>query len=289
VKVHVLCEKPLAASENECRRMIRACDDAGVRLMTAYRLHFDRVNLRIIEQIQSGAIGDLRMFNSTFSMQVREGDIRTQRELGGGPIWDIGIYCINATRYLFRSEPTEVVAFSESVKGDPRFNEVESTVSAMLRFPDNRIATFVCSFGAASVDSFRIVGDKGDIQVDYPYSYRAERKVVETIDDKSRRKSYRSRTSSAGNPYFSDCLINGTKPEPDGVEGLADVRIIEAINKSIDEGNAGTTSVRSSVSSGRTETRRSTSSRSASRNPSRLRVQAKTESRTGTAPRRGVR
>jgi predicted dehydrogenase len=157
--------------------------------------------------------------------------------LGGGPIWDIGIYCINAARYLFRGEPTEVVAFSESVKGDPRFNEVDSTVSAMLRFPNNRIATFVCSFGAASVDSYRIVGDQGDIQVDYPYSYRAERKVVETIDDKTRRKSYRK--SDQFGPeilYFSDCLIQGTRPEPDGVEGLADVRIIDAINKSIDEG-----------------------------------------------------
>ena len=116
--IHVLCEKPMAVTSKECLEMIRACEDAGVKLMIAYRLHFDKANLKAVEIVQSEKIGTPKIFNSTFSMHVKEGNIRLNDEsLGGGPVYDIGIYCINAARYLFRNEPQEVFAFTATSDG----------------------------------------------------------------------------------------------------------------------------------------------------------------------------
>src|SRR6185503_2516455 len=110
--VHVLCEKPMAVTAEECERMIEACRSGGVKLMIAYRLHFDELNVGVIDLVRRGRIGEPRLFSSSFSMRVREGNIRTQDEMGGGTLYDIGVYCINAARYLFRDEPTDVVALS---------------------------------------------------------------------------------------------------------------------------------------------------------------------------------
>ena len=146
--VHVLCEKPMAVTEKECLSMIRACEKYGVRLMIAYRLHFEKANLATIRLVQSGKIGEPRIFNSVFTMDVKAGDIRLRAETGGGTLYDIGIYCINAARYLFRDEPVEVLGASAR-RDTERFAEVEEMFSATLRFPDDRIANVVCSFGAS--------------------------------------------------------------------------------------------------------------------------------------------
>jgi glucose-fructose oxidoreductase len=81
--------------------------------MIAYRLHFEKSNLEAVEIVRSGKIGEPRVFSSVFTMQVRDDNIRVKKGTGGGPLWDIGVYCINAARYFFRDEPEEVVAFSE--------------------------------------------------------------------------------------------------------------------------------------------------------------------------------
>src|SRR5205085_3787947 len=131
--IHVLCEKPMATSEEECLDMIRAAEQNGTKLMIAYRLHFDKANLQAVELVQSGKLGEPRIFNSTFTMQVKPDNIRLKREKGGGTLYDIGIYCINAARYLFRAEPEEVFGTAEN-SGDPRFREVEESFFATLRF-----------------------------------------------------------------------------------------------------------------------------------------------------------
>src|SRR5258705_13495213 len=110
--VHVLCEKPMAVTSAECRRMIAACRTAEVKLMIAYRLHFETLNLSAIDLARGGRLGELKFFNSSFSMTVRRGDIRTRRACGGGTLYDIGVYSINAARNLFRPEPTPVAAVS---------------------------------------------------------------------------------------------------------------------------------------------------------------------------------
>ena len=147
--VHVLCEKPMAVTAAECERMIEACRHNRVKLMIAYRLHFEEINLKGVELVRRGRIGEPRFFNSSFSLTVREGNIRTKRAMGGGTLYDIGIYCINAARYLFRAEPLEVSAVSVH-SGAKKLADVDETTAATLRFDGGRVASFVCSFNAAA-------------------------------------------------------------------------------------------------------------------------------------------
>src|SRR6185436_5302980 len=108
--IHVLCEKPLAPTEADCRAIIQSCERNKVKLMTAYRLHFEPANLEAIQILRSGAIGEPRIFGSLFSFQVASGNIRLKSRDGGGTLYDIGTYCINAARYLFGEEPLEAWA-----------------------------------------------------------------------------------------------------------------------------------------------------------------------------------
>ena len=234
--IHVLCEKPMAVTEKDCLAMIRACEKHDVRLMVAYRLHFEKANLATIRLVQSGKIGEPRLFNSVFTMDVRAGDIRLREETGGGTLYDIGIYCINAARYLFRSEPIEVLGASGR-RDTERFAEVEEMFSATLRFPDDRIATLVCSFGASDCGEYRVVGTKGNVRLDPAYEYAMELKQYVTTGDKPRERVFAKRDQFAPElAYFSDCVQRGAAPEPSGWEALADVRIIEALYRSAKKG-----------------------------------------------------
>ncbi|WP_013334298.1 Gfo/Idh/MocA family protein [Gloeothece verrucosa] len=236
--IHILCEKPMALNEDECQQMIEACKNNNVKLMIAYRLHFEEGNLQAIKTAQSGEIGEVRIFNSVFTQQVTPGNIRLQKAKGGGTLYDIGIYCINAARYLFRSEPIEVFVTSATKKNDERFSEVSEMTSAILRFPEERLATFTCSFGAASVSSYHLVGTIGDLRVDPAYPWKGEIKHYLTIEDKKQERSFESRDQLAAELlYFSDCILQNKDPEPSGIEGLNDVRIINALHRSLETGN----------------------------------------------------
>jgi glucose-fructose oxidoreductase len=234
--IHVLCEKPMAITEAECEQMIKAAKDNGVKLMIAYRLHLEEANLQAIEVVKSGKIGEPRLFNSVFTQQVQEGNIRVRQAVGGGTIDDIGIYCINAARYLFQDDPIEVLAVSAN-SGEPRFQEVEEMTSAILRFPDDRLAAFTCSFGAASVSTYQIVGTKGDLRVDPAYAWQGELTHYLTVDGETEKHTFASRDQLAAEfVYFSDCILQNKEPEPSGEEGLIDVRIIRALYDSIEAG-----------------------------------------------------
>jgi predicted dehydrogenase len=234
--VHVLCEKPMAVTTDECRQMIAACRKAKVKLMIAYRLHFEALNLAAIDLARSGKLGELKFFNSSFSMTVRRGDIRTKRACGGGSLYDIGVYCINAARNLFRDEPTQVSAVSIN-SGTATLSEIDETTAAILRFGDDRVATFVTSFNAADVGSYRIVGTKGDLHADPAYEYAERLEYALTVDGKTRRKTVPKRDQFAPELlYFSDCILSDREPEPSGEEGLQDVRIVEALYASARSG-----------------------------------------------------
>ena len=234
--VHVLCEKPMAVTEQECRHMIQAADRADTKLMVAYRLHFEEANMNTVKLARSGKLGNLRLFNSVFTMQVREGDIRVEAKLGGGSLYDIGVYCINAARYVFQANPTKISA--RTVKGtDRRFREVDEMTTAWLEFPGNRLATFVCSFGAADVSSYEVVGTKGHVRMDPAYEYVGELEQKIMLNGKSRSRRYGGRDQFAPELlYFSDCILNGRDPEPSGLEGLIDVAIVEALYRSAKTG-----------------------------------------------------
>lgn len=236
--VHVLCEKPMAMTSADCRAMIAACDAAKVKLMIAYRLHFEETNLRTVEVVKSGEIGEPRFFSSVFSHQVRAGDIRTQGDAGGGALFDLGTYPVNAARYLFQDEPTEVMAMMTSGL-DRRFQEVDEMTTALLRFPGERYAQLTVNQGAADTSELRIVGTKGDVCLEPAYEYAAGLKQTITIEGESKERKFSKRDQFAPElEYFAQCVQHDVDPEPDGMEGLADVRILEAIVESARTGKS---------------------------------------------------
>ena len=152
--------------------MIEAAAANGVKLMIAYRLHLEQGNLEAAQLAQSGELEDPRFFSSDFAQQAVENNIRVTEpvEKGGGPVYDMGVYCINAARYLFRAEPASVLACSGSNR-EPRFQKVDEMTSVVMRFPDERLATFTCSFGAADISRYTLVGTKGVLTADSAYKY----------------------------------------------------------------------------------------------------------------------
>jgi glucose-fructose oxidoreductase len=235
--LHVLCEKPMAPSVPDCDAMIEAAKRNQVKLMIAYRLHFQKANLTAIETLQRGQLGEPRIFSSVFTMDVKDrNNIRLKRERGGGTLWDIGIYCINAARYLFQDEPQEVFAWSAN-SGDSRFREVEEMTSAILRFPGERLASFTTSFGASDVASYQVVGTKGNLRLDSAYEYAEKMTMNITVGDKEENKTFPQTDQFAPELlHFSDCVLSGREPHPSGREGLADVRVIEALYRSAESG-----------------------------------------------------
>lgn len=230
---HVLCEKPMAFDESECDAMIASAKNARVKLMVAYRLHFEQGNLYAVETIRSGKIGEPRIFSSVFSQQVRNGNSRLGEDLGGGPLYDMGVYCINAARYLFRVEPEEVFGWSLKNPTDERFREVPEMTSALLRFPDNRIASFTSSFGATDRSAFEVVGTKGVLKMDPAYEMASDLKAELNIDGRTTTKVFKKRDQFAPELiYFSDCVLSNREPKPSGEEGLADVRVMNALLES---------------------------------------------------------
>ena len=238
-KVHVLCEKPMAGTAAEGREMTAACEAAGVKLMIAYRLHLESANLTAIEHIKGGKIGEPRVFSSVFTQQVAEGNMRLDADLASSPLMDVGIYCVNAARYLFQADPVEVTAFAAS-GSDPRFRAVPEMVTAVMRFPQERLAQFTCGFGEASVNEYRVVGTTGSLEMLTGYTFRGDITMKLTDKDGKAKETTFPEKDQVGAElqYFAECVLNDRPPEPNGLEGLADMTIIEAIEKSYKSGQA---------------------------------------------------
>lgn len=234
--VHVLCEKPMAPTEADCQAMIRAAEASNVKLMIAYRLHFEEANLTAIDRIAKGEIGEPRQYVGFFTEQVEEGNIRLRDETGGGTLWDIGVYCINAARYLFQANPIEASAML--VHGhEPRFREVEETTSAILRFPDDRVAAFTCGFGSAGISTYQVAGSEASLRLDPGYGFTTDLKHYFRKEGDPEERVFPKRDQfGAQLVYFSDCILQDKTPEPDGYEGLTDVQIILALYESARSG-----------------------------------------------------
>jgi glucose-fructose oxidoreductase len=235
--IHILCEKPMANTVEECEDMIRAAEEKGVKLMIAYRLHFEPANLKAVEIAQSGELGQLRIFSSVFSQQVPEDNVRLKRSAGGGPLMDMGVYPINASRYLFQEEPVEVTAVGAN-SGDPRFREVHEMVAAVLRFPEEKLAVLMCSFGAAPTDAYQVVGTKGEMWLQPAFDYHTKSSMRLKIDGKEKETKFDMVDQFGGEiEYFSRCIMDNEEPEPSGREGLADLRIVQALLESARSGH----------------------------------------------------
>ncbi len=235
---HVLCEKPLAVTSADCDRMVQACNENQVKLMTAYRLHFDPANLAAVEAIKKGKIGEPRLFSSVFTYNIKDRtNSRLKEELGGGPLGDIGIYCINAARYLFQAEPTTVRAHLAAGVG-ARFSEVGETAVVIMEFPNEVTAQFTCSFGAAGESSFDVIGAKGKLRLENAFEIFDERRLRITVGDNEEKvKIFKQSDQFAPEfIYFSDCVLKDKTPVPSGLEGRIDVHIIEQILRAIRTG-----------------------------------------------------
>ncbi len=234
---HILVEKPLAVTVAESERMIAAARDAGVLLMTAYRLHNEPGTVALLEKIREGAIGKPLFFQSVFSFQMAGGNHRLKTEHWGGPLQDVGVYCINAARHVFGEEPIEATATLHQPKEDPRFTEVEASIAATLRFPSGGIAQIIASFGAAAVDGYRVTGSEAEIELDPAFRFETATRMRWRKNGVIEETTFPQFDHFGGQAaYFSDCIISGTPPESDGEEGLADMRVLLAIEASAKTG-----------------------------------------------------
>jgi predicted dehydrogenase len=233
--VHVLCEKPMAVDVAQCREMIDACARADVKLMTAYRLHFEGSNLTSLDAVREGRIGEPRLFSSTFTMQLKPPNVRSKPVPGSGPLYDLGTYCINTARGLFGSEPIEVFAASAGAKGHVPRGDDQTT--AVLRFPGGRLAIFAVSFEAFHDSRYEVIGTKGVLSAHPAYQHRGALRLTLEADGKKRTTTFAARDQVAAELLaFSDCIATGREPEPSGEEGLLDVRVIEALIESSRKG-----------------------------------------------------
>jgi predicted dehydrogenase len=228
--IHALVEKPLATTEKDSLAMIAAADKAGVWLMTAYRLHNEPATIEALDMIRRGEIGEPRLIQAVLAFQSDASNHRLKAEHWGGPLQDLGVYCINAARHIFAAEPAEAIAMTASRAGDQRFAEVEEAIGAILRFPGGRMASFFSSFGTASSEGYRIIGTKAELHVDFGFRFETAKtlRLVRGIDV-TEQKFPGFDNFSGQTAYFSDCILKGERPESDGEEGLADMRAMLAI------------------------------------------------------------
>jgi predicted dehydrogenase len=227
---HILVEKPLATTVVDAEAMIDAARDAGVFLMTAYRLHNEPGTVAVLDHIRQGAIGTPLIFQSIFSFQTTLGNHRLRASHWGGPLQDLGVYSINAARHIFGEEPILATATVHQPKDDPRFAEIEATLAATLTFPSGGIAQFVSSFGAGSVDNYRIVGSTGDIEMDPGFKADCAMQIRLRKNAVTKEVTFQQTDHfGAQVAYFSDCITSRTPPEADGEEGLTDMLVLLAI------------------------------------------------------------
>jgi predicted dehydrogenase len=235
--VHVLCEKPLEVSGAKAREIADAQRASSAKLMVAYRLHFEPNTLDVIEQIRQGKLGEPFLFSATFSQPLDPANHRARNGVLAGPLFDMGPYPINASRYLFGDEPVEVVSAIGIRHPDNQLVDMDDTVAVTLRFPKDRIAQFTVSYYGNAVDSYVVAGTKGSIAMSPGFGFQHPLVQSITIGDDKSEKS-RDLTDQFGGEmrYFSRCILEGLDPEPDAEEGLADLRVLQGIQRALDTG-----------------------------------------------------
>lgn len=232
---HVLCEKPMATSVADCESMIAACKAANVKLMIAYRCHYEPTNLKAIKLIRDGALGQVQAIASNFGFNIAPGEWRLNKKMaGGGPLFDVGIYALNACRYLTGEEPEHISAFASTIDHDGRFDQVEENDAWTMRFPSGILASCSTTYGANMEGFFRVYGSKGWLEVDNAFVYeglhlRADFSGTK-LDELNPARDPSHFTAEA--EHFSNCIQKNLEPQSPGEEGLRDMRYIAEIYRS---------------------------------------------------------
>jgi glucose-fructose oxidoreductase len=235
--VHVLCERPMAVMADECRRMIRTAQTNRVKLMVAYRLQFHPAHARAVELVRGGAIGAPRTIGTDFTTRIEDADDpRLQRRLGGGSVYDLGVSCLHAARALLSGEPAQVMAMTARTSRRHGGDVDEGTV-ALVRFPDERLVHLHTSFGEEPTATLRILGEEGRIDLEPAFVHDAPATLTLSRRGQGETTSFEPTDQFAADiSYFSSCILQDRQPEPSGIEGLQDVRLVEAIYRSARDG-----------------------------------------------------
>ncbi|MGW8191195.1 Gfo/Idh/MocA family protein [Sphingomonas hankookensis] len=235
---HVLCEKPMAVSVAECEAMIAACRKADRKLMIGYRCHFEPYNLEAMRLAKSGAAGKIRYIRSEHGFTASDPTMwRLKRALsGGGSLMDMGIYSLQAARYMTGEEPVAVTARESTDRRDPRFAEVEDMIDWTLEFPSGAIGSCQSSY-SANHNHILLMGDKGRIELEPATGYAGQRMWVGNGREREvTPPPGPAKTQFAGQlDHLAQCVATGRAPIVSGEEGLRDMRIIEAIYRSARE------------------------------------------------------
>lgn len=235
---HVMCEKPMANSAIEAEEMIAACKAAGRKLMIGYRCHFEAANREAIRVARSGQLGTLGIISAEHGFNIGDpGQWRLNRKLaGGGSLMDIGIYSLQAARYLTGEEPIEVSAVESTDRSDPRFREVEDTINFQLRFASGAVAACVSTYSSPH-NRYRVVGANGWLDAESATAYDGNRLRLRTDGRTMEHPAPPTAQNqfSAQIDHLSQCIITDSQPIVAGEEGLKDMQIIEAIYRSARE------------------------------------------------------
>lgn len=234
--IHVLCEKPLEINSARCKQILDAQKRSSAKLMVAYRLHFEPSTLSLIERVRSGELGTVHLFSCVFAQMLDPSNHRAKTGDLAGPVLDMGPYPVNAARYVFGVEPTEVVSAIGTRHPDSGLGDFDDTVAVTLRFPENRLAQFTISYYGNKIDSYTVVGTKGTVVMSPGFMYGESLQQEITVGPNKDQKTFKNTDHFGGEmKYFSNCILNGTDPEPDGEEGYADVRVLEAVLTALKE------------------------------------------------------
>ncbi len=237
---HILCEKPMATSTRDCERMIAATNAANVKLMIAYRSQYEPYDRALIKMIRTGKLGKLRQFVSTNSQN--QGDPNQWRQklalAGGGCMPDVGVYCLNAARFLSDEEPNEVQATIYQPKDDPRFTEVEASCQVIAKFPSGFTAIFNSAYEAHKSQFLRVEGTEAWAELNPAFAYHGIKMRYSLYNqDLKQEIAHEPQLEekdqfAAEMDHFALCVQKNLKPHTPGEEGLQDQRITDAIYES---------------------------------------------------------
>ncbi|MFB6219991.1 MAG: D-xylose 1-dehydrogenase Gfo6 [Halolamina sp.] len=242
-KKHVICEKPLEATAERAEAAVEACEDAGVTLMTAYRMQADPVVRALASFVSRGGIGEPTKAMGEFTFPVLAGSNgpdqwRLDGELaGGGALMDVGVYPLNTARYLLGADPIAVDGTATAEEpfgsqsddpGSPRF--ADEHVHFHAEFPTGTVGDFTASFSGSADSWLELVGSDGRIRLENAFVPNGEREVtLETSAGTVDIAGVGADETREEFDYFAHCLLTGTPPEPDGRDGLTDVRVMGAV------------------------------------------------------------
>ncbi|MFP5228055.1 MAG: Gfo/Idh/MocA family protein [Acidobacteriota bacterium] len=230
---HVLCEKPMATSVAECKAMIEACKKHNVKLMIAYRCQYNPLHLKAIDLIRSGQLGQVQTIEGSFGFNIRPGEWRLNKKMaGGGPLMDVGIYALNASRYLTGEEPGDIKANASVIDHDGRFNEVEENDAWTMKFPSGILASCTTTYGGDTNGGyFKVHGAKGWIAMEPAFGYDgmhlSGRVGDQTIDEPQPDKDPWDFVREAD--HLAESVWNNREPKTPGEEGLRDTGYMSQI------------------------------------------------------------